>query len=69
LASLTPVAALHALGDRPAFGNGVRHLAALGATRLTEALPRAADALLLPAPDAALPPRPIYGRAPDAKLP
>lgn len=69
LMSLTPSAALDALGTLPAFGNGVRHLAALGATRLTEALPRAADALLLPPPAVALPPRPIYGRAPDAKLP
>jgi tRNA threonylcarbamoyl adenosine modification protein YeaZ len=68
LQSLVPAAALAALGSRPAFGSGVRHLAALDATLdLREALPRASDALLLPPDLAALPPRPIYGRAPDAK--
>lgn len=68
LASLRPEVALAALGDLPAIGNGVRFLLPLDpAASLTEALPRAADALLLPAPLAALPPRPIYGRAPDAK--
>ncbi|WP_380788588.1 tRNA (adenosine(37)-N6)-threonylcarbamoyltransferase complex dimerization subunit type 1 TsaB [Sphingomonas sp. R86521] len=68
LASLKPDAALAALGDLPAVGNGVRWLAALDASLdLTEALPDAADAILLPAALAALPARPIYGRAPDAK--
>jgi tRNA threonylcarbamoyl adenosine modification protein YeaZ len=68
LASLKPEAALAALAGRPAIGNGVRFLTPLDpAASLTEALPRAADAVLLPAPLAALPPRPIYGRAPDAK--
>ena len=68
LASLRPEAALAALGARPAIGNGVRFLLPLDpAASLTEALPRAADAVLLPAPLATLPPRPIYGRAPDAK--
>ena len=33
------------------------------------ALPRAADAVLLPPALTTLPPRPLYGRAPDAKLP
>ncbi|MFL9839923.1 tRNA (adenosine(37)-N6)-threonylcarbamoyltransferase complex dimerization subunit type 1 TsaB [Sphingomonas sp. ST-64] len=67
-ASLKPEAALAALGGRPAVGNGVRHLAALDpALDLRPALPRAADAILLPATLTALPPRPIYGRAPDAK--
>ena len=32
-----------------------------------DALPRAADARLLPPALRSLPPRPIYGRAPDAK--
>jgi tRNA threonylcarbamoyl adenosine modification protein YeaZ len=32
-----------------------------------DALPRAADAILLPPELRSLPPRPIYGRAPDAK--
>ena len=69
-ASLRPDAALAALGTLPAFGNGVRHLAALDATQtLTERLPDAAAAILLPPALTALPPRPIYGRAPDAKVP
>jgi tRNA threonylcarbamoyladenosine biosynthesis protein TsaB len=68
LRSLLPAAALEAVGARVAIGNGIRHLAALGPDRdLRETLPRAADALLLPSAFAALPPRPIYGRAPDAK--
>jgi hypothetical protein len=68
LQSLTPGAALAALGQRPGVGSGVRHLAALDPTAtLIEALPDAADARLLPAELAALPARPIYGRAPDAK--
>ncbi len=68
LRSLLPAAALDAIGTRAAIGSGVRHLAALAPDRdLREALPRAADALLLPAAFAALPPRPIYGRAPDAR--
>ncbi|MBA4760520.1 tRNA (adenosine(37)-N6)-threonylcarbamoyltransferase complex dimerization subunit type 1 TsaB [Sphingomonas sp.] len=67
-ASLKPDAALAQLGDRVAIGNGVRHLAALrDDLDLREALPRAADARLLPAVLTTLPPRPIYGRAPDAK--
>jgi tRNA threonylcarbamoyladenosine biosynthesis protein TsaB len=68
LASLAPPAAIDALAGRPAIGNGVRHLAALDASLdLSEMLPAAADARLLPAAFAALPPRPLYGRAPDAK--
>lgn len=68
LASLKPEAAIDAIGGRPAIGNGVRFLRPLdpGAI-LVEALPRAADAILLPPALIALPPRPIYGRAPDAK--
>ena len=67
-ASLKPEAALAALAGRAAIGNGVRHLAALDpALDLREALPRAADAVLLPSALTGLAPRPIYGRAPDAK--
>ena len=67
-ASLKLDATLALLGGRAAVGNGVRRLAALSdAADLREALPRAADARLLPATLTALPPRPIYGRAPDAK--
>lgn len=67
-ASLRPEAALAALDGRRAVGNGVRFLVALDpALALEEALPDAADAVLLPAEFATLPPRPIYGRPPDAK--
>lgn len=67
-ASLRPEAALAALAGRAAVGSGVRHLAALDPSLdLREALPRAAHATLLGPPFTALPARPIYGRAPDAK--
>ncbi len=67
-ASLTPEAALAALAGRCAVGNGVGRLAPLAAgLNLREALPRAADAALLPPALTALPARPIYGRAPDAR--
>jgi tRNA threonylcarbamoyladenosine biosynthesis protein TsaB len=70
LVSLKPDAAAAALGGRIANGNGVRFLSAVDPTTATvETLPRAADAILLPGAFASLPPRPIYGRAPDAKLP
>ncbi len=70
LASLKPEPALAALAGLVAAGNGLAALAALDpALMVMEALPDAADAVLLPAVLAALPPRPIYGRAPDAKLP
>jgi tRNA threonylcarbamoyl adenosine modification protein YeaZ len=49
-------------------GSGAAALvAARGFGRAGEALPRAADARLLPPPLSSLPPRPIYGRAPDAR--
>lgn len=68
--SLPPAAALAALGTHLGIGNGIRHLAALAPeAALIEALPRAADAVLLPSAFATLAARPIYGRAPDAKLP
>ncbi len=70
LASRTPAAALEALAGRTAIGNGVRWLSALDADVATiETFPNAGDAILLPTDFAELPPRPIYGRAPDAKLP
>ncbi|QNA84524.1 tRNA (adenosine(37)-N6)-threonylcarbamoyltransferase complex dimerization subunit type 1 TsaB [Sphingomonas sp. So64.6b] len=66
--SLQPEAALAALGDHLAIGNGVHWLSALDpALDVTERLPDAADATLLPAEFTNLPARPIYGRAPDAK--
>ncbi|PTQ60499.1 tRNA threonylcarbamoyl adenosine modification protein YeaZ [Sphingomonas aurantiaca] len=68
MVSLRPDAALAALAGRRAVGNGIRWLAALDpALDLTEALPDAAAAILLPDSLTALPPSPIYGRAPDAK--
>ena len=67
LRSLAPTVALDAL-DTPGFGSGVRRLLALDPSRpLHDTLPDAADAVLLPPDAASLPPRPIYGRAPDAK--
>lgn len=70
LVSLLPAAALAVLGDRPAVGNGVARLTAIDpAIAAHAALPDAARAILLPPALATLPPRPLYGRAPDAKLP
>jgi tRNA threonylcarbamoyladenosine biosynthesis protein TsaB len=68
LRSLTPAAAFAMSGDRRLLGSGVRHLLPLSADiDAREALPMAADAVYLPAHLATLDPRPIYGRAPDAK--
>jgi tRNA threonylcarbamoyl adenosine modification protein YeaZ len=68
LVSLPPAAVQGALGDRSAIGGGVRWLDGIDAAHdLGPALPRAADVLLLPGDFIQLPPRPIYGRAPDAK--
>jgi tRNA threonylcarbamoyl adenosine modification protein YeaZ len=61
-ASLPPSEAMARL-DATAVGNGVRFLSDGG----RDALPDAADIILLPAALIDLPPRPIYGRAPDAK--
>ena len=66
--SLPPAEAAARLAGVPAFGSGVARLLGL-ADDLTDALPDAALAPLLPPALAALPLRPIYGRAPDAKLP
>ncbi|MEH3048401.1 tRNA (adenosine(37)-N6)-threonylcarbamoyltransferase complex dimerization subunit type 1 TsaB [Sphingomonas adhaesiva] len=68
--SLTPEAALAALAGRRAIGTGTRWLAALDpAVAIDDTLPRASDALLLPAAQRALPAAPFYGRAPDATPP
>lgn len=68
LASLRPEDALAALEGRPALGSGIRRLAALAPDAdLRDALPDAAHARLLPPAFATLPPRPLYGRAPDAR--
>ena len=63
-ASLKPADALAALAGRLAIGDGVRHLPTAD---VEHALPDARDVLLLPPAMTTLPPRPIYGRAPDAK--
>lgn len=69
-ASMKPDAALAALAGRTAIGNGVRWLTALSPDlAVVEALPDAAEGWRLPPALTDLPPRPVYGRAPDAKLP
>ncbi|MET0269162.1 MAG: tRNA (adenosine(37)-N6)-threonylcarbamoyltransferase complex dimerization subunit type 1 TsaB [Sphingomonas sp.] len=69
LASLSPEAAA-ALADHCVAGSAaVALVQARGHGEAREILPRAADVRLLPASFAALPPVPIYGRAPDAKAP
>jgi tRNA threonylcarbamoyladenosine biosynthesis protein TsaB len=68
LASLVPEAAATALSAAVIAGSGATALvAARGWGEARDVLPSAADARLLPEALAALPPRPIYGRAPDAK--
>jgi tRNA threonylcarbamoyl adenosine modification protein YeaZ len=68
LRSLRPELAAAAVRAELVVGSGAEALvAARGWGRARDALPRAADAGLLPAALRALPPRPIYGRAPDAK--
>jgi tRNA threonylcarbamoyladenosine biosynthesis protein TsaB len=68
--SLRPEAALAALEGRRAIGSGTRWLADLEPDfPIADAWPDAANALLLPAAYRALPPAPLYGRAPDAKVP
>jgi tRNA threonylcarbamoyl adenosine modification protein YeaZ len=64
LVSLKPDAALAALDGRRAVGSGIRWLGDLADA--IEALPHAADARLLRPEFCALPPSPVYGRAPDA---
>ena len=67
MVSLKPDEALAMLAGRPAVGSGVGRLLALDpGIDAAASLPNAADAILLPASLAALPPRPLYGRAPDA---
>ena len=68
LVSLKPADAIAAIGDLPVIGSGLRWLEGLTAAQsLGDATPRAADVLALPESFASLPPRPVYGRAPDAK--
>lgn len=68
LRSLAPEAAAAAIGAEVVTGSAAEELVALrGFGRAVAALPRAADARLLPNDLANLPPTPLYGRAPDAK--
>jgi len=68
LRSLPPAAAAAAISAHRVAGSGAAALvAARGPGEALDALPRAAEARLLPAALRSLPPRPIYGRAPDAK--
>ena len=67
LESLSPEAALTAIGTIYAVGSGLRRLYPQMEQASATGLPDAADAHLLPDASIALPPRPIYGRAPDAK--
>ena len=67
LHSLSPAAAAACSGPL-VLGSGARALVeARGAGEWRDALPRAADARSLPPPLRSLPPKPIYGRGPDAK--
>ena len=68
LRSLLPEEAAAAVSAGLVIGSGAGRLVELrGWGRAAEALPRAADAHLLPQSLRNLPPRPIYGRAPDAR--
>ena len=68
LRSLAPAEAAAAVTADIVLGSGAESLvSARGHGQAIEALPRAADARLLPPLLRGLQPRPIYGRAPDAK--
>lgn len=69
LQSLAPDAAAAAILADLVLGSGAEALVnARGFGRWRDALPRAADALRLPPALRSLAPRPIYGRAPDARV-
>jgi tRNA threonylcarbamoyl adenosine modification protein YeaZ len=68
LRSLPPDAAAAAVPAPLVLGSGARALVeARGHGEWRDALPRAADAWALPPALRSLPPRPIYGRGPDAR--
>lgn len=70
LASLAPDAAAALCGDDPIVGSGAEAMIAAGAAGPALLFhPDARDTARLPSALAALPPVPIYGRAPDARLP
>ena len=68
LRSLSPDAAAAAIAAPLVLGSGAKALVeARGHGEWRDALPSAADAWSLPPALRALPPRPIYGRGPDAR--
>lgn len=68
LRSLSPQEAAAEIASELVIGSGSEALvAARGSGRWSAAMPRAADARLLPLSARSLEARPIYGRAPDAK--
>ena len=68
LRSLLPAEAAAASDAAQVFGSGAETLVSLrGHGTHRDALPRAADARLLPEALRSLPARPLYGREPDAK--
>ncbi len=68
LRSMKPEDAIETLRGRRAVGTGTRRLHALDHTiTIDDNLPNAAQVILLPTEFMSLQPRPIYGRAPDAK--
>jgi hypothetical protein len=68
LRSLPPSEAAAVIMAHHVYGSGAEALVrARGFGEAHGALPRAADVRLLPDPLRHLPPRPIYGRAPDAR--
>lgn len=70
LLSLTPEDAAKACPDDHLVGSGAETLAAArGSGQSFTMVPDARDTLLIPPADRALAPTPIYGRAPDARLP
>lgn len=64
--SLAPDMAVARIAGRPVIGNAARRLSAL---TVIDALPDARHVMRLPPRYRALAPRPLYLRAPDAKLP
>ncbi len=70
LRSLRPETAAELVPDDLVLGSGAEALVvARGTGRVDAIFPNAADARLLPADYTALAPTPLYGRAPDAKIP
>lgn len=68
--SLPPAEAAMMVPDERVLGSGAAALvAARGIGRAEDRLPSAADAALLPTALVGLPPRPLYGRPPDAVVP